>query len=171
MSVLKNLNRAIDQKMLISLYTNKEDPEHFSAGVPVCFVEDWLVLKAVTPEGFYDGYILKKLDDVYKVEYNSKYEICLAKLVDFRGNHGESFDLKKSKTLEDFLQNNANMISVFTSAGGDFLGQVLKVHNDELEMRTYDFYGEPGKYQKINFSELKSIKLNGIEEKNVGILV
>ena len=74
------LLEAKESKVPISLYTDSEDKSKFTFGFILGISDDDVLLGSITPYGFYDGYTIRHLDDIYRVEKGDSYGLRVSKL-------------------------------------------------------------------------------------------
>ncbi len=74
------LSEAKESGVPISLYTDKEDTARFAFGFVLGLSDDAVLIGSITPYGFYDGYTVRRLQDIYRVERGDRYGCRLLKL-------------------------------------------------------------------------------------------
>ncbi len=69
-----------EAKKLVSVYSDTYDTERFSVGYIMAMDDSHIIIKHISPQGLYDGYILKRTEDIYQINYSGKYEAKILNL-------------------------------------------------------------------------------------------
>ncbi|TCS92077.1 hypothetical protein [Hazenella coriacea] len=88
MSVLK---RSFEEGLMVSVYSNRYQPEKSSVGFIDSLTTEQFVMKHVTPEGISDGYIIRRIEDVFRVDVSGEYERRLELLYSIQKQQHEDF--------------------------------------------------------------------------------
>jgi len=88
---------------LVSVFCNPDDSAGAVVGYVACCDDDYFCVLEVTPEGTYDGYFLRKTDQVFRVDADTYYERSLHKLYTHYGERHLPF-APSGNILADLLQ-------------------------------------------------------------------
>jgi len=80
MSIASIIDAKIDVCEIISVFCNPEDNYSAVVGFAAAADDDYFVLKSVSTAGTYDGYVLRKKDQIFRVDQKTAYENNLLKL-------------------------------------------------------------------------------------------
>jgi hypothetical protein len=132
---------------ILEIYTNVSDPEKFSSGF-VCAISDMeLLLCHIHPSGLYDGYMVKEISSIYRLNYNTKYCGKLRKLWTINGRkHHEVAQVSTNQYLNLLYHalNNRLVVSVelLDSSFSNIIGLVKRIEGESITFEEYDEYGE-----------------------------
>lgn len=132
---------------LTLVYTNMASTEKFSAGIITgVFINDFII-EHFTSFGQYDGYIVKKIDDVFRLETESKYVKKLENLIQHYKNRHDPIEYKLSSGALNVInyakkQNKVISITLFDNEDVDLSGYVEKFNDELIWINALDSYGE-----------------------------
>jgi hypothetical protein len=63
------LERSIKEGLVVSVYSNQYELEKCSVGYIETLSSEQFVMKHITPEGISDGYIVRRLDDIFRIDF------------------------------------------------------------------------------------------------------
>ncbi len=95
-NILSVLNRSHKDGLMVSVYSNRYQPEMCSVGFIDSLSAGQFIMKHVTPEGIYDGYIIRRIEDVFRVDVNGEYERRLELLYNLQKQKHQDFFKKKA---------------------------------------------------------------------------
>jgi len=78
------LKRVCKERILTAIYTDKNNYDRFSVGYVMELTKERFLMKHLTTRGEFDGYSVKNIDDVYRIEVDGMYlekikTLCLYK--------------------------------------------------------------------------------------------
>jgi len=80
----------IGKDEIISVYCNHEEADGAVVGTAAQIDGDCFIVNEITKTGEYDGYELRKTDDIFRIDYDSSYERSLMKAAAYKGvKHGK----------------------------------------------------------------------------------
>lgn len=155
-------------KELVCVYSDTTDPESFSAGYITGVTDENMIIFHLTPKGKYDGYILLSIDNIFLMEYNTKYSKKLQKISDSLLNNDivyfESDDLKLS-LLEYARENNFIIeVQLINSGINDVIGKVAIVEDGLVKIDRYNEYGESDGQAVFNISNITRLVCDSEED-------
>ena len=124
---------------IIEIYHN--DPTRFDVG-KILFVDDiWLIAETYDPEGNFDGFMLNRIENIFKIRYDTQYISNLGvKSAEDNGYKHEEEDL-----LKDFIKNAVAADSVLclaTMNDDNITGTIRKWDDDHVYIMEYTDNGE-----------------------------
>ncbi len=75
---LKELVAAKRQKVMVSVYFSEENPDECATGYVLDATSDGTTLQHFTPDGAPDGRVLIRMDQVFMVDVDGRYERKIA---------------------------------------------------------------------------------------------
>mgnify|MGYP006900180291 CR=1 FL=1 len=118
-----------------------------------------MLIAHISMHGCYDGYILKRIDDLYRVDVDGKYEQKIGRLYSIKGQSHPPISIDASdrsllQTLLNFAKQ-ARLIVTFEFADECLSGFVESMRHETVDLRIVDEYGVicglhsclPAKYQ------------------------
>lgn len=91
MSIAKYLDSKCKNGEIISVFGNPNDSYSAVVGYLVACDEKFFVLQHVTEHGRYDGYVLRRKDQVFRMDEKTSYETSLQKLYEYYGESHDEF--------------------------------------------------------------------------------
>lgn len=92
----KIIKYCLDNNKVMSFYLNKEDNLVHSTGFALHLHDDEVLIAHINPRGEYDGFILNKIDNIYKLDYDSDYEKKIQKLYNIKKQNHHMFKIQES---------------------------------------------------------------------------
>ena len=83
--MLSILEEAKLKQTVVSVFSDKTSPDSANVGRIVEFDENHVIISAISTDGRWDGYLLRKRSDIYKIEGASPYEQKIMLLNEKRG--------------------------------------------------------------------------------------
>lgn len=160
----EQLTKLKDANSIVAIYTNENDGDVFSVGYICELKQDKVLLLNVGVHGEYDGYTAMYVDDIFRIETDSKYLDKIKKLMTFNVN-----EKMLEANLEDvfvFLLNKAvndnNIFAIQYNNDSEIRGYVKEIKN-VLSVIEIDEYGcEDGK-NIINIRNINKIVVDDVE--------
>ena len=127
-----------------SCYSNR-----FSAGFVLAISDNHVVIESISPRGECDGWILRELDDLCRIDHNGRYEEKLLSFHRMRGQqHPGDFlpatDLNSDLKLEMFVaaRHHDYAVRIHTGAEEDVEGFVKEVETNTVSIENFNEYGQ-----------------------------
>lgn len=162
--LLKNENK------IMSFYTNDDETTKFGCGIILSINDELVLFKSITPFGEDDGIVCLYLDDIYRLNYNDKYDKKIAQLY----SYDDSYDVFKDAdlSLEYILQyakvnNYIVEIELFDSGLTDVTGYVDSVNDDNVIISSIDEYGEDDGKTLILIDNITCLSCNSMEARKL----
>ena len=156
---------------IAAVYTDIENPERFSVGYIVALTEEQMLMLHIGLHGEMDGYSVNNLDDVYRIETDSKYINKIKALCSF--NPDEAFKIAITDNLLTDLLNAAvtrRCIADVDLIGDRVIGYVEKVVEGKVYMEQIDDYGEYDGHTVFLCSDICAASIEDTECKVIDML-
>ena len=174
-SIINTLQMIKNMDLLALIYSDPENTDSFSAGYISCIFSDDIIINHITSYGRYDGFVVKRIEDIYRIETKSKYCTKLSKLAKQYNNlydsisiHNDSgilsllwFALKKEKYVSIGLCDNDLV---------DFSGKVISVDSKTVKVQSYDEYGDSDGENVFSIEDITFVSCDGEDENMLMIL-
>lgn len=132
----------------IAVYTNTEETDRFTFGFVVGISNDDVVIGSITPIGFYDGFLIKKYSDIYRIDQGDRYGEKVYRLYQLRQQKHPDLDLKTGNFILDILyfacKRHLVVSLVLCDSERDYVdvqGFVSGVEENTIMIRPVDEYG------------------------------
>lgn len=79
------LKRSMSQNVIVSVFSDREQPDKCSVGYIDTIAEEQVLIKHVTPTGMVDGFMIRRLEDVFRVDIDGQYEQKIQQLYTLQG--------------------------------------------------------------------------------------
>ncbi len=159
-TMYKKLEGFLDKKELIGIYWDSDDPDRFDLGFIAAMDEDDLVLAAISTDGRYDGYQLIHIQDIFQIEYQSKYIEKITKLHGMRKRKhkpvefGDDFVL----SLLKFAKENDLIVNIRVEDCDDSNdGFVLEADEENLKLCIVTSVGKADGMMDIDIASITDI--------------
>lgn len=154
----KNIEKLIKSKELVSIYTN-ENSESFEVGVCLACDEEYLIYNSINKFGEDDGLVCVRIDDIFKISYNGKYEKMIKKL--WSPLSYEDFTIDSKNVLLSFLKNVQERnkivyVECFEDEEEAIIGYIEDADENTITIKYYDCYGE---YDGTSLFSLDSVSV------------
>lgn len=140
----KIIEKCFEEHKVASFYFDKEDNCVHLTGIVHQHNEDELLIAHITPRGEYDGFILNKIGNLYRIDYEGEYENKIQRLYQLKAQAHPTVVCNEDGilfSLLKFARENQRLVS--------------------LELNTDKVTGIVKKYD--NFVQLQVINENGIK--------
>ena len=142
------LNAARERGTIVCLYRSCYS-NRFSAGFVLAISDHHVVIESVSPRGECDGWILRELDDLCRIDHSGRYEDKLLSFYRMRGQqHARDFlpetDGNSDLKLEMFVaaRHHDYAVRIHTGADEDVEGFVKEVETNTVSIEKLDDYGQ-----------------------------
>lgn len=135
---------AYKNKMLVGLYTNYRNPNLFSVGYIVYVDEKSYILYEISPYGKFNGYSCELIENIVKIEKNSKYLNNIEKLINYYNFKIDTIIIDEKKPLIfEFLEiikssNRICSILTYNSEIFDIVGFIKTFDEKVIEILQID---------------------------------
>lgn len=143
--MMEVIEELFKNKEYVSLYTNYEESSKFCYGKIIDFDNNNFVFLMISPDGNYDGLLVKQISDVIRINKSDKYNARMQQLTNFNDINNCLSDYEKSdNVLQSVLlmsKNNNKIVSIELNNSGfdDIVGIVANITDSVCEIRQIDF--------------------------------
>ncbi|SFS64021.1 hypothetical protein [Marininema halotolerans] len=178
-SVLANSMKADE---IISVYTDRNDPSSFSAGVITALSNQHIVMRHVTPDGLSDGYLVRRVDDIFRIDVKGKYEERLKQLYTLQGQSHDHLllpDVHEKNEVNLILQclthakEHRDIVSLSIDDTGeldDLVGFVKEIGDDVVEISCVNDQGFSDGGSFIFLQDILKLNMRTTDEKILALL-
>lgn len=162
----------IDKDEMISLYHDKENTFSHLTGFVREFNDEELLIYHVTPFGNYDGYILMRLKDIYRIDREGKYEKSIKKLYKLKKQCHLIINCNNDEllfSLLDFSKINSFVVT-FELNGNTISGFVISYDDTNVYVNAVDPYGNIDSETIINIDDVNMLLVDTEEEQKLKLL-
>ena len=160
-----------NSKNVVSVFCDRNNPDKHLTGFIERYSESELRIKHVSADGWYDGYILIHVDDVYRIDTDGQYEKKIQKLYSYKKQiHPElpaSSNLRDS--LLDYCQTQKLVISL-ELVDCILSGLLLYYDNSIIQLKVIDDNGRFDGESVVDINEVISFAVDTSTEQNILIL-
>lgn len=170
---MKTMKYCCENHILVSIFENDSDePDECWAGYIQCCNEEEILFSHITPDGEDDGFVWKRVDSIYEIDYSGKYERRLEYLYHYKNPHQNEFKGKDSFLLESLLNNaiEGRAVICCRTPYMDIMGYVKDFDNDVLIIQEVSEYGEILGMSSIAMEEVETVMCNGVDEQSRKLL-
>ncbi|MGH8538645.1 MAG: hypothetical protein ACREXM_19940 [Gammaproteobacteria bacterium] len=170
-SIYGVLKKVAKEQTLVSIHTNPDNWSSCSVGYVHSISRTHVRLRAVNRDGEDAGYEVRKLEEIFKIDFGGKYE---HKLEHLRGNQENIFQevaLRKDKDQDLILgtlkqAKDLDLVVVIWGHDPDdsLIGFVEYVDNNGARIRVLDDFGMEDGYSTIKSSEITAVDCNARSE-------
>lgn len=160
---------------IIGIYSDNTSTDKFSAGYVIAVSSDDVVIAHITPNGMYDGFMLKKIEDIYRIDVDGKYETVLQKLYTEQSQFHKEFNAEYNNLTKSFLYFAAInkyvvTIELFDSGLEDVQGFIDNINEETVNIRKLNSYGEYEGNSIIFINDITFITCDSDNEHTLKIL-
>lgn len=166
------LQRAMENGDLAEIYSDREDTEKFVVARIVALDGEFAAMSCVGSYGGYDGLLVKKLDEIFRVCVDSKYLEAIGLLYtpvdeDFQPEDGEDL---RGRLLRYAMENDfAVSIELLGSGNWDVKGFVREVDGG-ISVSALTSYGEYDGENAFEIEDITEIACDGEDERKLARL-
>lgn len=153
---------AMANNVPVSIYTDKNDTDKFSFGFIQGVSNDYILIAAITPFGFYDGYTIKSYIDIYRIESQDKYGKKVHKLYLLHEQKHQLVDNLTDNLILDLIRfanekHLAVSIELFHSESDDLQGFVADIQGDMVTIEQLDDDGKKDGNSVISLEDITDV--------------
>ena len=166
-SFFQILQKSRENESPVALYSNVENPRAFLAGWVEAVSNDHVVLRHLSPEGRYDGYVLKYLDSIFRVDTEGRY---LERLSFLFGARKQEFARRLMPDLDadanlipeilSAAQNADMMVTIEIAAEDIENGSIKDIGFDTVSLDVFDHYGVIDREATIHLEAISEVRVD-----------
>ena len=170
--MLDIIKKCHEKNKVVSLYFNKDDNSRHQTGFIAWYNNNEILIKHISDRGLYDGFIVNKFEDLYRISYDDKYENKVLKLYKIKNQSHPEIDIKDNNvlfSLFDYSMKN-NCLCKLELANDDIVGIITNYNEEYIYIHEIDYYGEKAGICVINYDEIITICCDTDNEQDLMIL-
>lgn len=173
--MLHILEQLQKEKTYACIFTDRENSSKFIFGKIVGLCDHQIAIAAISPDGEYDGIILKNICDIICVETGSAYTDKMQCLIQYKKTeippiYLHKTDLKASLLSFAMQHNLVTSIELCNSGFDDIVGTIYKLEQDMVYVEQIDEYGHMNGKSYIPLSEISQISCDSTDERRIAVL-
>lgn len=169
------LEKSYVEKKIVSFFTNEEETGKFSTGFIGGIFQKEIIINHITPCGHYDGYFVKRIDNILKVEFETLYTNKIEKLYRLRNSTHDKTEKVTDNGFLDiiiFSKENNKIISVelLESGVNNAVGYVESFSNEFVSIKQVNEYGDYDGLCLIKLDDITHLVCDSEEENSLDLL-
>lgn len=177
MVLLKDIKELKLKNIPVSIYTDRYDLESFSVGYIAAIEDPFIYINHISTRGEEDGMILRRIEDIFRIEYDGSYEKKLERLYQLKEQSHTKY-LTKSKTnlFNAFLKNIQKHKWVITLKVGDMenfidvTGLIQQVKEGKVYMTELTYDARVGGTVIVPIHEIYTVHCDTEYDKDIHLL-
>lgn len=171
--MLNKLQMLCKEHKFVSLHTNPNDSSKFIFGKLMCVNNDEYALYMISPNGDYDGIVIKQINDILYMEIESQYINKMIKLysLDLLPGQDVIFDEANIKvSMLNHATNTKKIVSLEINYSGcdDIVGYVKNINQTLCQIQQLDSYGKEDGYAFVEIDNITQISYDSKDEQRIG---
>lgn len=156
---------------VVSVFCDDERPDTHLSGFIRAFDEEQILINHISPDGYYDGYILIHMADVHRIDSSGKYELKIERLYQCRHQSHTEFPINDNLyiSLLQFCQREGRILSAEV-ADTTLSGFLLDFDEETVHMQLVSEYGEGNGETIVRSEEIVSFAVDTMTEQNMLLL-
>lgn len=170
--MLETLKKVSESNINVSIYTDADNMSKFIYGRILNVNEDEIAIYMLSPNGLFDGILVKQTSDVIRLEIDGKYHDKMEKLIS--PSELSQFDCSlNNKDLKNSLLSVALeskqivSLELLNSGFNDVVGFVEENNNGQCKIKQIDEYGFEDGYSFIMVDNVTEIAYASEDEKRI----
>ncbi len=163
------LERLYLSQQLALIYTNTEETDKFFAGYVNQIFSNQVIINNISPYGKYDGFCIKMLEDIYRVETESQYAKKIEILSQYYNVNHDAIEMINDNGIVSLLNyakkyNKIVSIGLLQSEFVDVVGFIEEIDLQQCRIREIDQYGLEDGVCTIKIEDITYMSCDGEEE-------
>lgn len=170
--MLRNIENCYINNKIVSFYDDKDYTNAHYTGFIAAYNDSEILINHITPSGYYDGYILKRIEDIFRVDYDGNYEIKIEKLYNLRNQHHQQITFIQDEilyTLMDFAIQNKLIISL-EFCNDTLSGFIIDYQDEVITLEIIDEFGKSHGISVVNLNEVDVFYVDTDDEQDLKLL-
>jgi len=174
--VISTLQKLMKHNTIVSIYPDINNSECFSVGFIEAMSNDHIIIKSISKNGQYDGYIIRKIENIFRVDFDGDYEKRLKILYEIQKQEHHKLIQKKARKDTNLFRealkssmSNKYVVSIeliFTDEeeGEGLFGWVKNISETEVLISKLSYYGHDDGCSIIRFDNIAAINCDTDDE-------
>lgn len=172
--MIKNLINCYKGKKTTSVYCDSSDRQKHYTGYIAEMNDREILIAHISNNGHYDGYVVRRVEDIYRIDYDGEYEKRIELLYKGRGqSHSIVFTTEGHESLFFATLNVAQQDKLVTSLILDDdcrCGFIKGYDNDVVCLYALSDNGEEDGISVVRMAEISAIEIDTDYEQNLKLL-
>lgn len=173
--MIRSVKYCYKNKKVATFYCDDNGTQKLLVGVVEQYNDSEILIAHISPHGYYDGLILRHIEDVRRIDYDGEYEKKIKKLYQLRKQQHkqmQSFNADDEilYSLLDFAKQNDCIVSL-EFADNSISGFVNGYSNDVIYLEVINEYGVENGISIINVDEILYVVVDSDHEQDLKLLV
>lgn len=170
--MIKQLKEALKNEKFVSVYTNAQDTLKFIFGRILCVNDDYIVIYMISPNGEYDGVIVKETEDVIRLEMDDQYSRKMKMLCAVTEEDICQYVVDENQIVKSVLmiaEKTKKIISCELLGSGfdDVVGFVSNLEDGVCEIKQVDSYGCEDGVSYIMVDDISQLSFDSEDEQRI----
>ncbi len=152
------------------MYFYSGENDKFCCGKVVSLDDYYFTFVSFDPYGRYDGYFVRRINDLCRINANSKYINSIIALIDNEFVEHIKFDVYEA-TIPQVLRlsiDNKKAVSIeITDSDSLIIGIVSSVEDNKICINTLNEYGEPDGVSTVYLEDIISVSYDSLDERKI----
>lgn len=163
------LTQYVGKKELVEFHCNKNNTTKFHIGYVIACNNDQFVSLLISPEGYFDGYMLEDIDDIIFLQSSGKYEKKIETLIKYQKTKINFIELENENLVYSSLEyamNTGSLISIeaVDSDYWDGIGFIEMLDHEVCKIKQVDDYGLNDGERYFRLEDITKATFNGQHE-------
>jgi len=170
--MLNILMECCKNKKYVAVYTNTSDSSKFIFGRIISVNTNNIAIYMLSPDGYFDGVVVKQIDDVLRVEIDGQYSEKMQKLQSLYNQKPFEYVLDDENIPESLLLIAQQLkqvvaIEIMQSGFDNIVGFVEQIENNLCGIKQIDSYGYEDGISYVRLDEITQISCNSQDESRI----
>lgn len=167
----KNIEFCLKNRKIGSFYFNKEDNCMHLTGFVHCYNDREIIIEHITPRGEYDGFILNKMENLYRVDYEGDYEKKIHNLYKLKNQKHPIMPCDVGSLIGSLLKFACERERVVTlELENDSITGIIDEYGDYIKLQILNENGEKNGNSIIDIDEVVTFSCDTDYEQDLKIL-
>ena len=165
------LQKCFNDRKVVSVYVDESREDYHFTGYIACVNNNEIILEHITPQGMYDGFILLKVDSIYRVDCEGKYENKVEFLYESKGQSHKKISERASlyEALLHFAKDNELLVTL--EIGQTVItGVIVDFDFYNIKLNVIDEYGNIDGMTVVSSAEVDFIVVDSDNEQDLRML-
>lgn len=166
------LYELLSQKTYTSVYFSPNNTKSFAFGRILSIDGTNVEIYLVSPNGDFDGILVKPIDDIFRVQNDGQYSDKMTRLMMDYVHEPEKYVLKCNNLFESvlsFASDNELIVSIelLNSGYDDVIGFVQEIKNGGCVIKQIDEYGAEDGISKMRICDITQVCCDSQDERRI----
>lgn len=172
--MIRSVEYCFRNKIIASFYYDDCNTQRHLVGYIERFNDSEILIAHISSRGCYDGFILKHIEDIYRIDYGGEYEKKIEKLYKIRGQMHATINTFGSDdeifySLMDFVEQNSFLVTL-EFAESCITGLVNGYSDDIVYLTIINDYGEEDGISIVHIDEIQTVSVDSDNEQDLRTL-